>query len=82
MRQITEDWWDFPEYSKIDVLEWANPLHREKIINAVWDRETQVQPTHQDNSFTIYGEEEALLIKVNTPMLVFLFHVYGYLFRT
>lgn len=72
---LSKGWWNFENYSKIDVLK--EPRHNHLILRALRDAETRI--TVEDTSFILYAEEEALLVNINSPalrLLLFLYHFF------
>lgn len=69
---LSHGWWNFENYSKIDVLK--EPRHNHLILQALRDADTRV--TVEDGSYILYAEEEALLININSPALRLLLFLY------
>ena len=66
MRQLSSEFWNFPGWSKIDVLEY--PEDTENIVKALYDTETCVEEIEQGR-FLFYGPDQALLVEVKEPLL-------------
>jgi hypothetical protein len=67
--------WNFPKYSKLDILYEGEFNHDSVILTALADKETLIERVDRD-SYTIYGAEESLLIKPVSPVLKISLFIY------
>lgn len=59
MNYLTEDAWDLPASSKIDVLE--EPEHTHLILRFCSDRNTEIE-LDEDKNLILYGSDQAVLV--------------------
>lgn len=67
--------WDFPQSAKWDQLDEHNPRHAKLIINALEDTETGVECIDRE-TYSMYGEEEALLVRPKSVLLFICLDIY------
>lgn len=68
------NFWDFPRYSKLDILDEGDYGYNQLIADALADQETRID--QQNGRWIIYGNKEALLIRPISTTLKIALQIY------